>query len=125
MRERFFKGEPSSDLTPAMKQYLQLKALYPDCILFFRMGDFYEMFFEDAILASQLLEIALTTREKGKENPIPMCGVPWKAASPYIAKLLEKGYKVAICEQVEDAKEAKGLIRREVVQVITLSLIHI
>jgi len=72
MRERFFKGEPPSDLTPAMKQYLELKALYPDCILFFRMGDFYEMFFEDALLASQLLEIALTTREKGKENPIPM-----------------------------------------------------
>jgi len=123
MRERFFKGEPPSDLTPAMKQYLELKALYPDCILFFRMGDFYEMFFEDALLASQLLEIALTTREKGKENPIPMCGVPWKAASSYIAKLLEKGYKVAICEQVEDAKEAKGLIRREVVQVITPGMV--
>ncbi len=106
-----------------MKQYLEIKARHPDCILFFRMGDFYEMFFDDALVASRILEIALTTRDKGKEDPIPMCGVPCKAATPYIAKLLEHGYKVALCEQVEDPKEAKGLVRREVVQIITPGMV--
>ena len=106
-----------------MRQYLQVKADYPDCILFFRLGDFYEMFFEDAVLASQILEIALTTREKGKERPIPMCGVPYHAAAPYIAKLIEHGHKVALCEQVEDPKQARGIVRREVVRVITPGMV--
>ncbi len=122
-------GSPSKgkaqkgDLTPAMKQYLEIKARYPDCILLFRMGDFYEMFFEDALLASQILEIALTTRDKGKEDPIPMCGVPYRAVAPYIAKLLEHGHKVAICEQVEDPRQAKGIVKREVVRVITPGMV--
>ncbi len=111
------------DLTPAMRQYLEIKGRYPDCILFFRMGDFYEMFFEDAVLASQILEIALTTREKGKERPIPMCGVPYHAAAPYIAKLIEHGHKVALCEQVEDPRQARGIVRREVVRVITPGMV--
>lgn len=106
-----------------MRQYREIKARYPDCILFFRIGDFYEMFFEDAILASRLLDITLTTRDKGKENPIPMCGVPFRAASTYIRKLLEHGHKVAICEQVEDPRKAKGLVKREVVQVITPGMV--
>lgn len=102
-----------------MKQYLEIKRQYPDCILFFRMGDFYEMFFEDARTASRILEIALTSREKGEREKVPMCGVPYHAASPYIAKLLQHGYKVAICEQVEDPRAARGIVRREVVRVIT------
>jgi len=102
-----------------MKQYLEIKRQYPDCILFFRMGDFYEMFFEDACTASRILEIALTSREKGEREKVPMCGVPYHAASPYIAKLLQHGYKVAICEQVEDPRAARGIVRREVVRVIT------
>jgi len=102
-----------------MKQYLEIKRQYPDCILFFRMGDFYEMFFEDARTASRILEIALTSREKGEKEKVPMCGIPYHAASPYIAKLLQHGYKVAICEQVEDPRAARGIVRREVVRVIT------
>ena len=102
-----------------MKQYLEIKRQYPGCILFFRMGDFYEMFFEDARTASRILEIALTSREKGEREKVPMCGVPYHAASPYIAKLLQHGYKVAICEQVEDPRAARGIVRREVVRVIT------
>jgi len=105
--------------TPLMKQYRAIKAQYPDCILFFRLGDFYEMFFEDAKIASQVLQIALTTRDKGKEDPVPMCGVPYFAADTYISKLIKAGYKVAVCEQVEDASEAKGIVRREVVRVVT------
>ncbi|GAA0366238.1 DNA mismatch repair protein MutS [Bacillus horti] len=105
--------------TPMIQQYLGVKADYPDAFLFFRLGDFYEMFFEDAVLASRELEITLTKRAGGGEDKIPMCGVPYHSASQYIRKLIEKGYKVAICEQVEDPKEAKGVVRREVVQVIT------
>jgi DNA mismatch repair protein MutS len=112
-----------SHLTPAMRQYLEIKAQYPDCILFFRMGDFYEMFFEDAVLASKLLEITLTSRDKGREDGVPLCGFPWHAASSYIAKLIEKGYKVAICEQMEDPRLAKGIVKREVVRVITPGLV--
>ncbi len=111
------------DLTPALRQYLEIKERYPDCILFFRMGDFYEMFFEDARIASPILEIALTTRDKGKENPIPMCGIPYHAADVYLGKLLKKGFKVAVCEQMEDPSQARGLIRREVVRVVTPGLI--
>ena len=112
-----------SSLTPAMRQYLEIKSQYPDCILFFRMGDFYEMFFEDAVLASKLLEITLTSRNKGKEDSVPLCGFPWHAASSYIAKLIAKGYKVAVCEQMEDPRLAKGVVKREVVRVVTPGLV--
>ncbi len=108
-----------SDLTPLMKQYFDIKARYPDTILFFRMGDFYEMFGEDAVLASGILQIALTSRDKGKENPVPMCGVPYHAAEGYLSKLVQAGKRVAVCEQVEDPRQAKGLVRRDVVRVVT------
>jgi DNA mismatch repair protein MutS len=111
------------NLTPAMKQYVEIKEKYPDCILLYRMGDFYEMFFEDAVTAAPLLEITLTSRNKGKENSVPLCGFPYHAASTYIAKLVEKGFKVAICEQVEDPKKAKGIVKREVIRVITPGLV--
>lgn len=106
-------------LTPMMTQYLEMKEQYSDCLLFFRLGDFYEMFFDDAILASKELEIALTGRDCGMEKRAPMCGVPHHSANIYINKLIHKGYKVAICEQVEDPSEAVGLVRRDVVRVIT------
>jgi DNA mismatch repair protein MutS len=105
--------------TPMIQQYLTVKAEYQDAFLFFRLGDFYEMFFEDAIKASQELEITLTSREGGTDERIPMCGVPHHAARNYIEQLISKGYKVAICEQTEDPKQAKGVVRREVVQLIT------
>ncbi|AST91982.1 DNA mismatch repair protein MutS [Sutcliffiella cohnii] len=105
--------------TPMIQQYLKVKADYEDAFLFFRLGDFYEMFFEDAIKASQELEITLTSREGGGDEKIPMCGVPYHSAPNYIEQLIEKGYKVAICEQVEDPKQAKGVVKREVVQLIT------
>ncbi|MBW8348960.1 DNA mismatch repair protein MutS [Bacillus sp. IITD106] len=108
-----------SQYTPMIQQYLRVKANYQDAFLFFRLGDFYEMFFEDAIKASQELEITLTSREGGTEERIPMCGVPYHAAAGYIEVLIQKGYKVAICEQTEDPKQAKGVVRREVVQLIT------
>jgi len=111
------------DLTPAMKQYVKIKENYPDCILLYRMGDFYEIFFEDALTAAPILEITLTSRNKGKEDSVPLCGFPYHAASSYIAKLVEKGFKVAICEQVEDPKKAKGIVKREVVRVITPGLV--
>ena len=110
------------NLTPAMRQYLEIKEQHKDCILFFRMGDFYEMFFEDAITASKILEITLTSRNRGKEDSIPLCGIPYHAASTYIAKLIEKGFKVAICEQTEDPREAKGVVKRDVVRIITPAL---
>ena len=112
-----------NDLTPAMRQYAEVKERYPDCILFFRMGDFYEMFFEDALTASKILEIALTSRNKNSKDAIPLCGFPYHAASSYIAKLIEKGFKVAICEQIEDPKLAKGVVRRDVVRVVTPGLV--
>ncbi len=102
--------------TPMIQQYLKIKADYQDAFLFFRLGDFYEMFFDDAKEAAQELEITLTSRDGGT---IPMCGVPYHSASAYIEQLIEKGYKVAICEQVEDPKTAKGVVKREVVQLIT------
>lgn len=105
--------------TPMMEQYLAMKAQYPDAFLFYRLGDFYEMFNEDAIKASQLLEVTLTSRNKNADDPIPMCGVPYHAAQGYIDTLIAKGYKVAICEQMEDPKQAKGMVKRDVVQVIT------
>ncbi|MFD1037906.1 DNA mismatch repair protein MutS [Virgibacillus byunsanensis] len=105
--------------TPMMEQYLKIKADYKDAFLFFRLGDFYEMFFDDAIHAARELEITLTKRDSSQKEPIPMCGVPYHAAANYIKNLVEKGYKVAICEQVEDPKSAKGVVKREVVQLIT------
>ncbi|WP_141603459.1 DNA mismatch repair protein MutS [Terrilactibacillus laevilacticus] len=105
--------------TPMIQQYLKVKADYKDAFLFFRLGDFYEMFFEDALKAAKELEIALTARDGGVKEKIPMCGVPYHAAKQYIKVLIEKGYKVAICEQVEDPKTAKGVVKREVIQVIT------
>jgi len=105
-----------------IKQYLQIKSQYPDSILFFRMGDFYEMFFEDAQIASKELDIALTSRNKGKKDSVPLCGVPHFAAETYISKLLQKGYKVALCDQVEDPKLATGIVKREVVRVFTPGL---
>ena len=109
----------SAKITPMMQQYLQIKERYRDAILFFRLGDFYEMFFEDAQTASRILDIALTSRHKSEESPVPLCGVPYHAAEPYIQKLLEAGHKVAVCEQIEDPKTAKGVVQREVVRVIT------
>ncbi|HHP0988457.1 TPA: DNA mismatch repair protein MutS [Bacillus anthracis] len=105
--------------TPMIQQYLKVKADYQDAFLFFRLGDFYEMFFEDAVKAAHELEITLTSRDGGSSERIPMCGVPYHAAKNYIEQLVEKGYKVAVCEQVEDPKTAKGVVRREVVQLIT------
>lgn len=109
---------PSVD-TPVMRQYLEIKERYPDCILFFRLGDFYEMFFDDAVEASQLLDLTLTARDKQKEVPVPMCGVPYHAARGYIGRLIAQGKKVAICDQMEDARKAKKIVRRAVTQVVT------
>ena len=106
-------------LTPMMQQYVEIKEQYKDCILFFRLGDFYEMFFEDAKIASRELEITLTSRECGLDEKAQMCGVPFHSADSYIAKLVNKGYKVAICEQVEDVSQAKGIVKRDVVRVVT------
>ena len=102
-----------------MHQYLRIKERYRDAILFFRLGDFYEMFFEDAETASRILDIALTSRNKNEDSAVPLCGVPYHSAEPYIRKLLDAGHKVAVCEQVEDPKTAKGVVQREVVRVIT------
>ncbi|MFC1856654.1 DNA mismatch repair protein MutS [Thermodesulfobacteriota bacterium] len=112
-----------SKITPMLKQYLSIKEAYKDSILFYRMGDFYEMFFEDAETASRILEITLTSRNKKDESPIPMCGVPARAVRGYMARLIESGYKVAICDQIEDPALAKGLVKRDVVRVITPGMI--
>ncbi len=106
-------------MTPMMEQYFEIKNQYKDYLLFYRLGDFYEMFFDDAILASRVLELTLTGRDCGEEERAPMCGVPYHSAEGYIGRLIEKGYKVAICEQTENPAEAKGLVRREVIRVIT------
>jgi DNA mismatch repair protein MutS len=106
-------------LTPMLRQYLGIKGQYPDAILFFRMGDFYEMFFEDARTASRILGITLTARGTYNGEKVPMCGVPHHAAKSYVARLLENGRKVAICDQVEDPKASKGIVKREVVRVVT------
>ncbi len=109
--------------TPMIQQYLSIKEKYADAILFYRMGDFYEMFFEDALVASKALEITLTSRNKNDPDPVPMCGVPYKAAQTYIARLIDAGFKVAICDQVEDPSVAKGLVKRDVVRVVTPGMI--
>jgi len=102
------------DLTPMLKQYLGIKKKHGDCILFFRLGDFYEMFFDDAKIASNILDLVLTSREAGKSGRIPMCGIPFHAADSYISRLIKNGYKVAICEQTEDPSKAKGIVKREI-----------
>ena len=108
-----------SKLSPMMKNYMETKEQYEDCILFYRLGDFYEMFFDDAVRVSKELELTLTGKQCGLEERAPMCGVPFHAADTYVAKLVEKGYKVAICEQVEDPATAKGLVKREVIKIVT------
>ena len=112
-----------AELTPMMKQYLEIKKENPDSILFFRLGDFYEMFEDDARLASKELDLTLTSRDHGRhakaEERIPMCGVPYHASEAYIARLIAKGYKVAICEQMEDPSTAKGLVKRDIIRVVT------
>lgn len=108
-----------AELSPMMKQYFEIKKDYPDTILMFRLGDFYEMFFEDAKTASRELELVLTGRDCGQEERAPMCGVPFHSADGYIARLVQKGYKVAVCEQTEDPKQAKGIVKREVIRVIS------
>ena len=110
-----------AEITPMMKQYLEIKEQNKDSILFFRLGDFYEMFNEDAQLASRELDLTLTTRDRGKaaEDQTPMCGIPYHSSDAYIARLIAKGYKVAICEQTEDPALAKGLVKRDIIRVIT------
>src|SRR5580698_1063560 len=110
----------SATVTPAMRQYLDAKQLHRDAILLFRMGDFYEMFFEDALVAARALEITLTSRSKDANGAsVPMCGVPFHAVDGYIARLVKRGFRVAICEQVEDPRKAKGVVKREVVRVVS------
>src|SRR5215472_41770 len=105
--------------TPVMRQYLAAKAAHADALLFFRMGDFYEMFFDDAVAAAKALDLTLTARNKGAEDEVPMAGVPHHAASAYVQRLLEQGYKVAICEQMADPAKVKGIVPRAVVRVVT------
>ena len=108
-----------AEMTPMMQQYLKTKEQYKDCILFYRLGDFYEMFFDDALTVSKELELTLTGKSCGLEERAPMCGVPYHAVEGYLNRLVSKGYKVAICEQVEDPKTAKGLVARDVVRIVT------
>ena len=112
-----------NDVSPMMREYLKTKAQYEDVILLYRLGDFYEMFFDDAILASHELELTLTGKQAGLDERVPMCGVPHHAVNVYLEKLIEKGYKVAICEQVEDPKKAKGIVKREVIQIVSAGTI--
>lgn len=116
-------ARPTHSVTPMLAQYLELKKQYEDAIVFYRLGDFYEMFFNDAIKAAPILEVQLTSRDKSAANPIPMCGIPYHSASIYLQKLLSKGLKVAICEQIEDPKTTKGIVKREVVRVVTPALV--
>src|SRR3954470_3067859 len=106
-----------------MRQYLDIKERHPDGLVLFRLGDFYEMFFEDAVIGARLLDLTLTTRDKGRDDAVPMCGVPHHAARVYIAKLTELGHKVVLAEQVEDPKLAKGLVKREVVRIVTPGIV--
>ena len=108
-----------SQLTPMLRQYHEIKRQYPGTLLFFRLGDFYELFFDDAIIGSREMEITLTARQKESGNPVPMCGVPFHAAPGYVTKLVRKGFRVAICEQTEDPNSATKLVKREVVRVVT------
>ena len=108
-----------AEYSPMMQHYLATKEEYKDCILFYRLGDFYEMFFDDAVVVSKELELTLTGKDCGQEERAPMCGVPFHAAENYINKLVANGHKVAICEQMEDPKQAKGIVKREVIKVVT------
>ena len=112
-------AEEISKFSPMMQRYLNTKEQYKDCILFYRLGDFYEMFFDDAITASRELELTLTGKDCGQAERAPMCGIPHHAADLYVSKLISKGYKVAICEQLEDPKTAKGIVKRGVIRVVT------
>ena len=107
----------ASTLTPVMRQYFAAKEQYPDCLMFCRIGDFYELFYEDAILVSRELQLTLTARDREKKQP--MCGVPYHAAEVYVQRLLRMGYKIALCEQMEDPKQTKTIVRREVTRVLT------
>ncbi|HEX4663297.1 MAG TPA: DNA mismatch repair protein MutS, partial [Terriglobales bacterium] len=109
----------SETSTPLMRQYAAIKKQHPNALLFFRLGDFYELFFDDAVVAARELQITLTSRNKEKDIAVPMCGVPYHAAEGYLAKLLRKGFRVAICEQMENPKAAKTIVRREVTRVLT------
>jgi len=113
------KKEAAASLTPVMRQYRSVKERYPDAVLLFRMGDFYEMFYEDAVLASRVLGIVLTSRDKNKENPVPMAGVPFHSVTSYLRKLIDAGYRAAICEQLEDPSKTKTIVARDVVRIIT------
>ena len=108
-----------SKLSDMMKQYMAIKENYSDCLLFFRLGDFYEMFFDDAVVASRELELTLTGRDCGLEKRAPMCGVPYHSVDTYMQRLIGRGYKVAVCEQLTDPKDSKGLVERGVVRIIT------
>src|SRR6266436_3610084 len=110
---------PTAGRTPLMEQYARIKRENPDAFLFFRLGDFYEMFFEDAIQASGLLGLTLTSRNKQDPAPVPMCGIPWHQRDAYVARLLRLGHKVAICDQLEEADQAKGLVQRGVTEILT------
>ena len=112
-----------AEYSPIIQHYLNTKKEYSDCVLFYRLGDFYEMFYEDAEIVSRELELTLTGKDCGQEQRAPMSGIPYHAAEGYIAKLIEKGYKVAICEQVEDPKTAKGIVKREVIQIVSAGTI--
>jgi DNA mismatch repair protein MutS len=112
-------AQPMENLSPAMRQYRHFKTKHPDCILFFRMGDFYETFYEDAKTCSKVLGLTLTSRDKGSENPVPLAGVPYHAIDGYLKKMLQAGYRVAVCEQVEDPKTAKGVVKRDIVRIVT------
>ncbi|HYS77534.1 MAG TPA: DNA mismatch repair protein MutS, partial [Candidatus Dormibacteraeota bacterium] len=106
-------------LTPMLRQYRAIKAQHPDAILMFRLGDFYEMFYDDALLASKTLSLTLTSRGRGTKNEAPMCGVPYHAAEGYVARLIRQGHRVAICDQVEDPRAARGIVRRAVTRVVS------
>src|SRR5213593_465697 len=106
-------------LTPMLRQYRSIKAQHPDAVLMFRLGDFYEMFYDDALLASKALSLTLTSRGRGTKNEAPMCGVPFHAAESYVARLIRQGHRVAICDQIEDPRAAKGIVRRAVTRVIS------
>lgn len=115
--------EQTISITPMMRQYYEIKSLHEDAILFYRLGDFYEMFNDDAVIASRLLDLTLTTRNKNSDNPVPLCGVPYHSAEGYISKLVACGKKVVVCEQTEDPKQAKGIVRREVTRVVTPGIV--
>jgi DNA mismatch repair protein MutS len=113
------KSSGAGQLTPMLRQYYEIKKQYPGTLLFFRMGDFYEMFYDVALIGAREMEITLTARHKERGTPVPMCGIPYHAAAGYVTKLVRKGFRIAICEQTEDAKAGTKLVKREVVRVVT------